>query len=132
MEVPVTKNWNILVGMSEKIVSDDQDCASSWSKILLSSHIDHGKLIPWDVLGTDVGGHITNYWHILWNQVPWEIIIVLLKSIHGLVAAESEVRTLWINFPQRWVHHSCAVIVGDVVGDNINVSEFLSLIPTLQ
>jgi len=132
MEVPVAKNWNILVGMSEKIFSDDHDSASSWSKVLLSSHVDHGKLIPWDVFGTDVGGHITDYWHILWNQVPWEIVIVLLKSIHGLVAAEGEVRTLGVHFPLRWVHHSCAVIVSNVVGDNIYVSEFFSLIPTLQ
>ena len=118
--------------MSEKIFSDDHDSASSWSKVLLSSNVDHGKLIPWYVFGTDVGGHITDYWHILWNQVPWEIVIVLLKSIHGLVAAEGEVRTLGVHFPLRWVHHSCAVIVSNVVGDNINISEFFSLIQTLQ
>ena len=54
-QIPVAKDWNILVStLSDKIVSNNHDSASCWSQILLSSHVDHSELVPWDWLGADV------------------------------------------------------------------------------
>jgi len=41
MEIPVAQNWTIWFGVSEQILSDDHNSASSSSQVLLSTSINH-------------------------------------------------------------------------------------------
>jgi len=90
MKFPVTENWSIFIGVTEKSLMDNHDSTSSWTKVLLGTHESHIEFIPRNWLGSDVGAHITDDWHALRNKVPWESIIILLESVHSLIAAEIE------------------------------------------
>ena len=132
MEGPIAQNWAIGFSVVEKVLSYNHYCATSTAKILLSAHVNHGQLVPSYWLCSDIGAHITYDGHVFWNQMPWESIVIKLKAIDCLIATEVEERRISINLPLGWINHSSTIVIRNVVGDHIDLTELAHLIKGLS
>lgn len=74
-------------------------------------------MVPIYWFGADVGAHVSHDHHIFWYFLPWEILLIELKTMHGLIAADMQVGRLWINLPGARICDVGGISVLGIVND---------------
>jgi hypothetical protein len=63
--------------------------------------------------------------------MPWELVIIKLKTIDSLIAAVTEEGSIFVHFPLVVGDHSGAVVVCDIVSDHIYFAMLANFIEVL-
>lgn len=62
-------------------------------------------MIPVNLSSSNIGAHVSDDNHALWDNMPWEVLLSKLKTMDRLIDAHMEVRCFWIDLPGCWIWH---------------------------